>query len=423
EKPTTKLVKVTEEMKSFKTFAKIRLERTNKRHQGVRLKKVAEAEKEEKKSIKSLGCKVLNDICVQDSTKRTASCDGIIHVWNSQSEKKNISVITKHEEISRKYGISLTFVSRIHFEQANMLDFSLLGSEILSSTYDGSLYTSMHHLETVNWLVAGSGNGSLRFQKGGSGLIGFHHYATVSMPWLQMNSLLKAALSNLAVVFNILFTLALAYVDETNNVSINIETLVGVGIILDMDSLIGKSIRWCITKAISDFYALNPNYKRRLVLHTRDSKGDPIEALSAVDHLLNSMKVQAITGLETQLQSTLLTLYADRAKFPIFLFAVSSLMEFLYLFKLKEDNYVMAKTVASLMATLYLNTLEGDGSVVETDKEVKDFLFRSLDIPLVNLEASLKNYEVIDEPFDISSVPREVKSQPLTEKKTAGKNI
>lgn len=39
-------------------------------------------------------------------------------------------------------------------------------------------------------------------------------------------------------------------------------------------------------------------------------------------------------------------------------------------------------------ATLYLNTLGGDD---ETDK-AKDFLFGTLDIPLVNLETSLKNY-------------------------------
>lgn len=43
-------------------------------------------------------------------------------------------------------------------------------------------------------------------------------------------------------------------------------------------------------------------------------------------------------------------------------------------------------------ATLYLDTLGGDGSVVETDKDVKDFLFGPFDIPLVNLETSLKNY-------------------------------
>lgn len=49
EKPTVELVKVTEEMKSFRAYDKLRLERTNKRHVGVRAKRAAEAEKEEKK--------------------------------------------------------------------------------------------------------------------------------------------------------------------------------------------------------------------------------------------------------------------------------------------------------------------------------------------------------------------------------------
>lgn len=49
EKPTVDLVKVTEEMKSFKAYDKLRLERTNARHVGVRAKRAAEAEKEEKK--------------------------------------------------------------------------------------------------------------------------------------------------------------------------------------------------------------------------------------------------------------------------------------------------------------------------------------------------------------------------------------
>ncbi|GMP70832.1 hypothetical protein CsSME_00029510 [Camellia sinensis var. sinensis] len=49
EKPTVELVKVTDEMKSFKAYAKLRVERTNTRHVGARLKRAAEAEKEEKK--------------------------------------------------------------------------------------------------------------------------------------------------------------------------------------------------------------------------------------------------------------------------------------------------------------------------------------------------------------------------------------
>ncbi|KAJ6712186.1 60S RIBOSOMAL PROTEIN L13 [Salix purpurea] len=49
EKPSVELVKVTEEMKSFRAYDKLRLERTNARHVGARLKRAAEAEKDEKK--------------------------------------------------------------------------------------------------------------------------------------------------------------------------------------------------------------------------------------------------------------------------------------------------------------------------------------------------------------------------------------
>lgn len=49
ETPVAELVKITDEMKAFKAYDKLRLERTNKRHMGARLKRAAEAEKEDKK--------------------------------------------------------------------------------------------------------------------------------------------------------------------------------------------------------------------------------------------------------------------------------------------------------------------------------------------------------------------------------------
>ncbi|RWV89680.1 hypothetical protein GW17_00048164 [Ensete ventricosum] len=49
EKPLVELVKVTDEMKSFKAYATLGVERTNQRQVGARLRKAAEAEKEEKK--------------------------------------------------------------------------------------------------------------------------------------------------------------------------------------------------------------------------------------------------------------------------------------------------------------------------------------------------------------------------------------
>ena len=49
EKPSIELVKVTDEMRSFKAYAKLRVERMNRCQVGARMKKAAEAEKEEKK--------------------------------------------------------------------------------------------------------------------------------------------------------------------------------------------------------------------------------------------------------------------------------------------------------------------------------------------------------------------------------------
>ncbi|EHA8590933.1 coatomer subunit gamma-2 [Cocos nucifera] len=72
-------------------------------------------------------------------------------------------------------------------------------------------------------------------------------------------------------------------------------------------------------------------------------------------------------------------------------------------------------------ATLYLNMLGGDGLVGETNQDVREVLFGSLDVPLVNLETSLRNHEASEEFFDISTVPKEVKSQPHAEKKAPGK--
>ncbi|KAF9601651.1 hypothetical protein IFM89_021117 [Coptis chinensis] len=49
ETPTVGLVKPTEDIKAFNAYAKLRIEMVNKKHFGARTKRVAEAEKEEKK--------------------------------------------------------------------------------------------------------------------------------------------------------------------------------------------------------------------------------------------------------------------------------------------------------------------------------------------------------------------------------------
>lgn len=103
---------------------------------------------------------VVNDICVLSSSGRIASCDGNIHVWNSRNGKL-ISVFSEPSD-SGHLASPLSSASRINSDQANMLTSSPLSSGILNSAFDGSLYTCMHHLEFVEKLVVGTGNGSLR---------------------------------------------------------------------------------------------------------------------------------------------------------------------------------------------------------------------------------------------------------------------
>ncbi|KAJ0754009.1 putative periplasmic binding protein-like I [Helianthus annuus] len=90
--------------------------------------------------------------------------------------------------------------------------------------------------------------------------------------------------------------------------------IIDVGIVLNMESWVGKSINRSITMAISDFYARNDDsYRSKIALHPRDSQGDPLEAMSNIHDLLNTVKVSAIIGPETYIGSKL-TSMTDKAK-------------------------------------------------------------------------------------------------------------
>ncbi|CAH1424969.1 unnamed protein product [Lactuca virosa] len=99
------------------------------------------------------------------------------------------------------------------------------------------------------------------------------------------------------------------------------------------------------------FLPYTHRYKTRIVLHTRDSKGDPDKALSAVYNLLKKAKVQAIIGPETHLPSKLLSLSAEKAAVPIFSFASPSSREYPYLFQIKQDESTMAKSIVALVTS------------------------------------------------------------------------
>ncbi|XP_022999796.1 protein GFS12 isoform X1 [Cucurbita maxima] len=105
---------------------------------------------------------VVNDICVLSPTGRIASCDGTIHVWNSRSGKL-ISVFAESSVDSAHLASPLSSVLKTNADHANSISSNSLSNGILTSAFDGSLYTYMHHIEFAEKLVVGTGNGSLRF--------------------------------------------------------------------------------------------------------------------------------------------------------------------------------------------------------------------------------------------------------------------
>lgn len=104
---------------------------------------------------------VVNDICLLSSSGRVASCDGTVHIWNSQTGKL-LSLISEASIDPTHLASHLSHDSKINGDQASLLNSSTLSSGILSNAFDGSLYTCLHHLECRELLVVGTGSGSLR---------------------------------------------------------------------------------------------------------------------------------------------------------------------------------------------------------------------------------------------------------------------
>nr|GEU60029.1 extracellular ligand-binding receptor [Tanacetum cinerariifolium] len=66
--------------------------------------------------------------------------------------------------------------------------------------------------------------------------------------------------------------------------------------------------------ALSDFYTVNNHYKTRIVLHSRDTHGEPLHAPSAALDLLEKQKVQAIIAFESATEAKFLAVLGDEAK-------------------------------------------------------------------------------------------------------------
>ncbi|KAL4301790.1 hypothetical protein GQ457_10G003090 [Hibiscus cannabinus] len=128
---------------------------------------------------------------------------------------------------------------------------------------------------------------------------------------------------------------------------------VNVGVVLDMDSLVGKIGMSCIDIALSDFYAANPHYETRLVLHTMDSMGDVVVAATAAVDLIRNEAVQAIIGPRSSMQANFVISLGNKSQVPIVSFSATSpsLTSLLspYFFRAAQSDLSQVKAISAIV--------------------------------------------------------------------------
>ncbi|KAL4182078.1 hypothetical protein AMTRI_Chr12g240710 [Amborella trichopoda] len=99
---------------------------------------------------------------------------------------------------------------------------------------------------------------------------------------------------------------------------------VNVGLVLVMDSWVGRVGKMCISMALQDFYEDHPNFTTRLTISARDSGGDVVKAASAALDLMKNVQVQAIIGPQTSEEADFVANLGTKSQVPILSFSATS---------------------------------------------------------------------------------------------------
>ncbi|XWS17895.1 hypothetical protein CRYUN_Cryun33cG0107700 [Craigia yunnanensis] len=152
-------------------------------------------------------------------------------------------------------------------------------------------------------------------------------------------------------------------------------TPVNVGVVLDLDSLVGKIGLSCINMALSDFYAIHPHYKTRLVFNIRDSKQDVVTAAAAALDLIKNVQVQAIIGPRTSMEANFVINLGNKSQVPIISFSATSpsltSLRSPYFFRATQNDSSQVKAISAIVQAfgwreavlIYIDNEFGEGII------------------------------------------------------------
>ncbi|GLT85191.1 hypothetical protein SLE2022_033870 [Rubroshorea leprosula] len=158
--------------------------------------------------------------------------------------------------------------------------------------------------------------------------------------------------SCLFFVFLRLFLVEVEVAVAQNNTSTT-TVPVNVGVVLDLNEWTGKLGLSCFNMALSDFYSNHSDYRTRLVLNTRDSKGDVVGAAAATLDLIKNAQVQAIIGPEDSMQANFIIDVGNKAQVPIISFSATrpslSSIRRPYFFRATHNDSSQVKAISAII--------------------------------------------------------------------------
>ncbi|KAL8217335.1 hypothetical protein R6Q57_020708 [Mikania cordata] len=128
-------------------------------------------------------------------------------------------------------------------------------------------------------------------------------------------------------------------------------TDVRVGVILDMESSVGKISKVCIKMALQDFYRTH-NFTTKIIPYFLDSKSDRLEAASAAIQLIKDVKVMAIIGPQRSSQADFVVKIGNKSRVPILSLATSpavSPKENPYFIRVSHTSSSQAHTISEFI--------------------------------------------------------------------------
>ncbi|KGN63242.2 hypothetical protein Csa_022449 [Cucumis sativus] len=150
---------------------------------------------------------------------------------------------------------------------------------------------------------------------------------------------------------------------------------VKVGVVLDLNVIVGKISLSCISMALADFYAPRSYYKTRIILNPIDSNGSVIRAAAAALDLIKKVEVQAIIGPTSSMQASFMIDIGDKAEVPIISFSATrpSLTSHRssFFFRAAQNDSSQVKAIGAIIKTfkwrqvvpIYSNNEFGDGII------------------------------------------------------------